>query len=70
MRLVVVALNLMTFSSPLEENAITINTEDVVSLTAPHHGFSAKVKCIINLIDGKHVAVGISCEEVKRRLKE
>jgi ABC-type metal ion transport system substrate-binding protein len=65
----VLALNLVTFASPTEE-AITINTEDVVSLTVPHHGYSAKVKCIINLIDGKHVALGIDCEEVKRRLKE
>ena len=63
------ALNLVTFASPTEQ-AITVNAEDVVSLTSPHRGFDPKVKCIINMIDSKHVAVGISCEEVKRKLEE
>jgi len=63
------AINLVTFASPAEQ-AITINSEDVVSLITPHKGFDPKVKCIINMIDGKHIAVSINCDEVKKRLKE
>ena len=65
----ILALHLITLVSPVEQ-AITINADDVVSLSKPHRGFDPKVKCVINLIDGKHVAVGIDCEEVKKKLEE
>jgi len=65
----ILALHLVTLASPIEQ-AVTINADDVVSLTTPHRGFDPKVKCIINLIDGKHVAVGIGCDEVKKKLEE
>jgi len=66
---VLLALKLVTFPGPLE-SVIILNPEDVVSLKVPHRGFDPKVKCIINMIDGNHVAVAIGCEEVKRRLQE
>jgi len=65
----ILALHLVTLASPTEQ-VVTINSDDVVSLTTPHRGFDPKVKCIINMIDGKHVAVGINCEEVKKKLED
>jgi hypothetical protein len=64
--ILLLALNLMTL--PQDGQVITINPDDVVSLVAPHRGFDPKLKCIINLIDGKHIAVGMSCDDVRQKL--
>lgn len=65
------ALHLVTFAGPNGGPVVTINSEDVVSLATPHGTrFDARVKCIINMIDGKHIAVGISCDEVRERLQK
>jgi len=64
-----IALNLVTLPAPQGE-VITINPEDVVSLAAPHRGFDAKVKCIINMVDGKHIAVGLPCDEIRGKLQK
>jgi hypothetical protein len=63
------ALNLVTFPAP-ENTVVTINPENVVSLSTPHHGFDSDVKCILHMADGKHVAVAIDCNAVKERLQE
>jgi len=62
-----IALNLATFPLP-NGDAVTINPEDVVSLATPHRGFDPKVKCVVNMVDGKHISVGIDCAAVKERL--
>jgi len=63
------ALNLVTFPAP-HGAMITLNADDVVTLVEPHRGFDPKVKCLINMSDGKHVAVGVDCEEVRQRLQK
>jgi len=65
-----IALNLVTFTGP-GGGPVTINSEDVVSLATPHGTrFDPKVQCIINMIDGKHIALGISCDEVREKLQK
>jgi hypothetical protein len=66
--ILLLAINLVTFGQ--NGQSVTINSEDVVSLVTPHRGFDPKLKCIINLIDGKHIAVAITCEEVRQRLQK
>jgi hypothetical protein len=63
------ALNLVTFPAPGGQ-LITINPHDVVSLTKPRVALEPSVECVINMVDGKHVPVTLTCDIVKERLGE
>jgi len=70
MKICLLALNLVTFPAPHGGPVVTLNADDVVTFVAPHHGFDPKVKCIVNMVDGKHIAVGVDCDEVRQRLQK
>jgi hypothetical protein len=52
---------------------IGVNASEITNLRSPEPGgttFSKKVKCQVNLTDGKYVSVLETCDEVRRIIQE
>jgi hypothetical protein len=65
-----IVLDLLLLMGP-EHQIILVNPSQVVSMRTPrrHEHFGKGVRCLINTVDGKFIAVIQPCQEVKGLLR-
>lgn len=70
MKALVLAIALLQFQGPTGQR-IDVNPEEVTSVREPPKGklLAERVLCVIGLTNGKFIALGNGCDEVRRKLE-
>jgi uncharacterized protein YlzI (FlbEa/FlbD family) len=64
-----IAIILIALNSP-DGRTIWVNPEDIISIRAVHEKklYAPEIRCVLQTVDGKTVAVTDTCNEVRQKL--